>query len=228
MTNRAPRSPRVSNSPHPPAARAATLTRNEVAKLLRCSISTVRRLEGTELHPTVGPDGVHVFDPKELLRIAEERAARTDVPSKEGERDARVFELLDAGKGLREIVTTLRLPVELVSKLIREWQTAGRSDLVIPLACRLELQRCFGPIADATQLVAVLNKTAADGERAQEQVDRERNRVSRLLSELAIGAAKGRAVADLLPELRGLLDVEEAEMLDAMLKWVSGQSPRTT
>src|SRR5262245_54162504 len=94
----------------PPSS--ALPTRAEAAALLRCSISTVRRLEGNTLHPIVGPDGVHLFDPGELVWVAIDRLSSTVEVSKEGERDAQVFEALDEGQELREIVTTMRLPVD--------------------------------------------------------------------------------------------------------------------
>lgn len=106
----------------PSSGGPATLTRSDVAKALRCSISTVRRLEGVELHPTEDADGVHRFDPLEVIHLVNDRSARAVDPSKEGERDARVFEMMDAGKGVREIVTTLRLPVEVVLKLSDQWR----------------------------------------------------------------------------------------------------------
>src|SRR3954469_6470109 len=90
----------------------ALLTRADAAALLHCSISSVRRLEGDVLHPIVGADGVHRFDPTEFVRGAGHRLARPVDGSKEGERDAQVFEALEEGKGLREIVTTLRLPAD--------------------------------------------------------------------------------------------------------------------
>jgi len=42
------------------------LTRSGVAKRLGKSIATVRRMEGMELHPTRGSNGVHLFDPDEV------------------------------------------------------------------------------------------------------------------------------------------------------------------
>jgi hypothetical protein len=42
------------------------LTRSGVAKRLGKSIATVRRMEGLELHPTRGSNGVHLFDPDEV------------------------------------------------------------------------------------------------------------------------------------------------------------------
>jgi hypothetical protein len=108
-----------------PSSSAALLTRAEAAALLRCSISSIRRLEGSTLHPVVGPHGVHLFDPAELVRVASERSSSAVDASKEGERDARVFEALDEGTGLREIVTTLRLPVDIATKLHASWLKMG-------------------------------------------------------------------------------------------------------
>jgi hypothetical protein len=124
----------------------ALLTRAEAAALLRCSISSVRRLEGDVLHPIVGADGVHRFDPTELARVASHRSSRSVDGSKEGERDARVFEALEEGKGLREIVTTLRLPVDLVSKLHASWQKMGSNqDMILSSERLAQLRSTGGP-----------------------------------------------------------------------------------
>ena len=56
----------------------ARLTRAEAAALLHCSISSVRRLEGDVLHPIVGANGVHRFDPAELARVASCCVARPE------------------------------------------------------------------------------------------------------------------------------------------------------
>ena len=48
------------------------LTRAQVAARLDVSISTVRRFEGTRLHPKVDDDEVHWFDPKEVAALAVE------------------------------------------------------------------------------------------------------------------------------------------------------------
>jgi hypothetical protein len=90
------------------------LTRADAAALLHCSISSVRRLEGDVPHPIVGADGVHRFDPTELARVASHRSSRSADGSKEGERDARVFESLEEGKGLRN-----RSEVALLKRLAR-------------------------------------------------------------------------------------------------------------
>lgn len=46
------------------------LTRSQVAQRLGRSLATVRRLEGTVLHPQQDPQGVHRFDPDEVEAVA--------------------------------------------------------------------------------------------------------------------------------------------------------------
>jgi hypothetical protein len=62
-------------------------------------------MEDNSLHPLTDPSGKHLFDPVEVVRVAQERSRRAVDPTKEGERDARAFELLDAGHGVRDLVT---------------------------------------------------------------------------------------------------------------------------
>jgi hypothetical protein len=104
------RKDKSSNAAPPP--NSTLLTRAEAAALLRCSISSIRRLEGSTLHPVVGPHGVHLFDPAELVRVASERSSSAVDASKEGERDARVFEALDEGTGLRGLRSLPRRRVQ--------------------------------------------------------------------------------------------------------------------
>src|SRR5207244_3900718 len=110
-----------------------------------CSISSVRRLEGDALHPIVGADGVHRFDPAEIARVASHRSVRPVHGSKEGERDAQVFEALEEGKGLREIVTTLRLPADLASKLHASWLKMGSNqDMILSSERLAQLRSALG------------------------------------------------------------------------------------
>jgi len=46
------------------------LTRTAVAKLLRRSLATVRRLEGRELFPWLDNRGIHRFDAREIAKVA--------------------------------------------------------------------------------------------------------------------------------------------------------------
>jgi hypothetical protein len=46
------------------------MTRQQVAKRLGKSLATVRRLEGSRLHPVADTRGVHHFDPDEVEALA--------------------------------------------------------------------------------------------------------------------------------------------------------------
>ena len=48
------------------------MTRQQVAKRLRKSLATVRRLEGVRLHPIQDGRGVHRFDPAEVEALAKD------------------------------------------------------------------------------------------------------------------------------------------------------------
>jgi len=57
----------------------ATLSRAEAAALLGMSVASIRRREGRDLHPVVGADGAHRFDPAEVEGLAL-RSGRTAAP----------------------------------------------------------------------------------------------------------------------------------------------------
>ena len=56
----------------------ARMTRKQVADQLKCSIASVRRMEGSELHPTTGDGDVRYFDPNEVAAVAQARAGGAD------------------------------------------------------------------------------------------------------------------------------------------------------
>lgn len=100
----------------------ASLTRSEVAHHLGVSITTVRRMEGHQLHPSTDARGVHVFERAEVLVILEKRAQKP-VTKREnpGEVAARVFELFKAGADLRKVVMAARVHPHVVRELYAEW-----------------------------------------------------------------------------------------------------------
>lgn len=59
------------------------LTRSGVAKKLRCSLATVRRLESKELFPERDARGVHWFNEQEVARV-QLRLARGRTPAAQG------------------------------------------------------------------------------------------------------------------------------------------------
>ena len=113
--------------------RSAALTRDDVAKRLNVSISTVRRFEGTRLHPRVDDNSVRRFKASEVERLAMELAAENRSPRNakqavvnaaqlsKGELAALVFERLEQRHSLAEIVIALRVPPEDVRDLYHTW-----------------------------------------------------------------------------------------------------------
>ncbi len=98
------------------------LTRTEVAEKLDISVTTVRRLEGHRLHPKKNDRGVWLFDAAEVMHVAATRATnRRDTRRDEGEIAARVFEMLQEGHGLHDIVIRTRQHPKVVRDLYSEW-----------------------------------------------------------------------------------------------------------
>ena len=67
------------------------LTRTGVAKRIRKSLATVRRMEGNELHPEVDENGVHWFDEDEVEHVAKGRGGRPAVIPSRCQRDGSPF-----------------------------------------------------------------------------------------------------------------------------------------
>jgi DNA-binding transcriptional MerR regulator len=126
-------SPRSSKKQGDDELRMAALTRDDVAKRLGVSISTVRRLEDTRLHPAVDDKSVRRFKASDVERLArelqgEQRSPRNaqqavvraaEIPK--GELAALVFERLEQRHSLSEIVIALRVPPEDVRELYHTW-----------------------------------------------------------------------------------------------------------
>ena len=99
------------------------LTRSQVAARLGVSISKVRTLEGSTLHPEV-IDGVHYFAGRDVDAVAQSLpvSRRSRQRLDEGQIAARVFYLIEHGKELTEIVQELEVPPQLVRRLYHEWK----------------------------------------------------------------------------------------------------------
>ena len=115
---------------------ADAVTRAGAAALLSVSASTVRRLEGKELHPTVGADGVRRFERAEVEALAARRGNGSanggtvdaavapsggSATSADGELAARAFELFTAGRSPAEVVIALREPPDAIVALFKQW-----------------------------------------------------------------------------------------------------------
>ena len=218
------REPKASSSPD-----SVLLTRAEAAALLRCSISSIRRLEGHTLRPVVGPDGVHRFDPVDLVRVASERSPITVAASKEGERDAMVFEALEDGKRLREIVTTMRLPVDVATKLHAAWLKMGDGHDMVLSSVRLAqlrgaLQADLKRPGDLVEEVLWLAEQRST-------LEGERNNLDQQLSDLVAYVGKMTAldpdVASAFSEPGNALDPDLARRLGASVKYFANESTRS-
>jgi hypothetical protein len=130
----------------------ATMTRQAVAKRLGVSMATVRRLEGAQLHPAIGLDGVHRFDPAEVEAVAKTRPSKTQmVPSAAsapaapprppsspvtGEVAATVFADFDAGRTPGAVVVARQLPPDVVRRLHADWLDLRSLDVNVPSGAR--------------------------------------------------------------------------------------------
>ena len=102
-------------------------TRSAVAAILNVSVTTVRRFEGTLLHPVKGVDGTHLFDPVEVQELASRRptAAPTKNSTAEGEVAAAAFALFKKKTSPRDVVIELEQSPALIQKLHEDWNRLG-------------------------------------------------------------------------------------------------------
>ncbi len=88
------------------------MTRGEVARLLDCSISTIRRLEKSGgLFPKIDKNGVRRFDRAEVDELARRRSIPSSAESLRGiqiRTELKALELFDAGKDAAEVMRTMR------------------------------------------------------------------------------------------------------------------------
>src|SRR5882672_972625 len=217
--------PEVASSKHPDPG-DGWLTRAAAAKLIGATRSTIRRLEvAGALHPTIDAAGIHRFDPAEVVSVARDRAARPVDRSKDGERDARVFDALDQGRSMREIVTTLRLPVELVRRLHEAWVKMGsKGDMVLSSEQLTKLGSALGVGIKRPADIAQGAQWLAE-ECATLQV--ERNNVDTQLADLVCALSKAAVhdpnVAKALPDIRKAIDPDTANRLDVALQYFAGE-----
>lgn len=218
MRTTRPKSHAVSNPKGSGSATAERLTRTDVARILAVSPASVRRMEDKELHPTRDADGVHIFNMAEVTRVAQERSRRAVDPTKEGERDARAFELLDAGHDIRHLVTTLRISVDVAKRIVSAWLEVGQRDVVVPRACKPEIEQCLGRFRNADELIQRARAAANESEHAYEEFHQAQTRLSNLVAFIGELAARSAALAEVVPEVRERLDGELAQVLDCAFK----------
>lgn len=116
----------------------APLTRTQAAQLLGVSVATVRRMEGTKLHPTVDQLGRHVFARAEVVELAQGRARTVAKRRTDGRIAAKVFTMFEDGAELPEIVIALEVEPRVVRELYAEWRVALEAGHVAGVRARRE------------------------------------------------------------------------------------------
>lgn len=137
-------------------------TRSTVAAVLRVSVTTVRRWEGTLLHPTLSRDGTHLFDRTEVESLAQQRpvAPRDAVPVSPGEIAAAAFALFKKGVSPCEVVIELEQPPESIRKLHEEWERFANR-LVLSEDVLIVLNRMStASVIDDDIVLSILNNDA--------------------------------------------------------------------
>jgi hypothetical protein len=138
------------------------LTRAQVAARLGKSIATVRRMEGIELHPRKGTDGVHRFNPVEVATVA--RAPRgsqwpisnrtPDTDDDEQPGDEAFAERDDQIRALERKLAAAQVELRGARRLLAE-NAELREALMLALDCIVE-QLGPKPPRDVLELVNVL------------------------------------------------------------------------
>ncbi len=110
------------------------MTRAQVAEILQVSISTVRRMEGRQLHPEIGDNGVRLFEQTHIEAVAATftrgAGGRRREPPRDrspGELAALVFERFERRESLSQIVRGLAVTPKKVRT--REWRTCLELDV---------------------------------------------------------------------------------------------------
>ena len=167
-------------------------------------MSSVRRWEGSELHPIQDENLFHFFDPAEVATLAIRRGSGAATTSG-GDLAAAAFELFSRGAGQREAVVALRQPPSVVRQLYTDWGRAG--DVWIDRTLLIEVAECFQSILQtdhrprpgrASDLVDLASKAAEMTQSLRTNNARRADRVHALREELANADAE-------IARLEGLL-----------------------
>ena len=161
------------------------LNRVQVAEILDTSVTSLRRLEGDELHPVQDESGAWMFDPAEVEALRARRAAPAPVQPEvaaepvaqvvpppavvvpppavvaplpdDGDVAADVFDDLDSGKSPTEVVRKRRLAPDRVTGLFEQWRAMKAMDLSAPSVPRT-LKRLHATVAALTAQLDVVTK----------------------------------------------------------------------
>ncbi len=156
----------VAKSTSPDTDTEGWLTQEQAADLLGTSPQSIRRwansgrLEerraqrGTSLRWRI------VYDPAQLAKMPRRHI---QLPANEaGELNARVFELLDEGKSVREIVIVTREPQLKIEGLRDGWLDAGGANLVMTDDAKAALEKFVGPFSTVLDLATRVTAAKVD------------------------------------------------------------------
>jgi hypothetical protein len=127
------------------------VTRGEASKILGIGYNTVKRWEGTKLHPTIDAQGIRWFREEEVRALARrlrasEGSEDVEDPSRryDGETARRVFRMLDDGKLIADVVIELGLHPSVAREIAREWSDL-RGGLILgaEVLARLSAMPCI-------------------------------------------------------------------------------------
>lgn len=133
------------------------LTQSQAADLLGVSRVTLARWarEGSlNVQYAQRGDSIRMltlYDPAELARMPRRYRATPDMAA--GELAARVFECLNQGMTMRDIVVETREMPSKIETLTEIWMDSGGASMTINPAAKAELERFCGPFGNVTELV---------------------------------------------------------------------------
>jgi DNA-binding transcriptional MerR regulator len=142
------------------------LRRTEAARLLGVSKSTLRRMEGEQLTPVLGPGNVRLFHEEQVQSVIVTRHSRLGSQRSPGDVAADVFALFDSGTHPVDVVKQLRIEPELSEALHARWARM-RGLLVLSKESRERIREmmCEGseaPLATETEVLAFVDKWVMD------------------------------------------------------------------
>jgi hypothetical protein len=115
------------NLPQPPrsdgesSSGAKLLRRTEVARLLGVSKSTLRRMEGEQLTPELGPGNVRLFHEEQVQSMIVTRHSRLGTQRSSGDVAADAFALFDSDTHPVDVVKQLRIDPDVAEALHGRW-----------------------------------------------------------------------------------------------------------
>jgi hypothetical protein len=148
------------------------MTRREVARFLGVSYATVRRLQGTDLHPRRDYGGVYKFDFQEVQALRERRPGPPEPRecANDGDVAAESFKLFRDGVDQRDAVIALKRAPHEIEQLYIAWERMGGAIFISDKVCS-QLQRLAMYGLMAPEVLAAIE--ADDHQALQQMVDRE-------------------------------------------------------